>query len=213
MEDGADGVELDVRLSADNVPVVCHDPELTRITGGRDTRTIARIGSIELGRIELEQGARIPTLAEVLRWSVKTGALLDIELKQDGGRSMQLARVVRDTCRSEYSPSAPRLVLSSFNFGTLLALLSLGPPGELALLTEGPVAVPRFLELFTLLPISGLFPEKSLLTASQIDRLHRRGCFSGTWTVNSDVDITRARDLGTDVLIGDDPANLRKLVG
>ncbi|MCW2665850.1 MAG: glycerophosphoryl diester phosphodiesterase, partial [Frankiales bacterium] len=33
LADGADGIEVDLRLSADGVLVVCHDPDLRRLTG------------------------------------------------------------------------------------------------------------------------------------------------------------------------------------
>ncbi|HLF56531.1 MAG TPA: glycerophosphodiester phosphodiesterase family protein, partial [Thermoanaerobaculia bacterium] len=38
---GADGVELDVRLAADRVPVVFHDPDLVRLAG--DPRRISEL--------------------------------------------------------------------------------------------------------------------------------------------------------------------------
>jgi glycerophosphoryl diester phosphodiesterase len=81
------------------------------------------------------------------------------------------------------------------------------------LLTESSGIATGFAELLTHLPISGLFPEKSQLSAPQIERLHRRGCFMGTWTVNTEAEVTRATRLGADVLIGDNPRALRQFVG
>src|SRR5690348_10491745 len=48
---GADGVEIDVRLTADGVPVCVHDPDLTRLSGRRlavDRTTYARLRAVPL---------------------------------------------------------------------------------------------------------------------------------------------------------------------
>lgn len=214
MADGADGVELDVRLTLDGIPVVCHDPDLARVTAGRNSARIAEMTAAELGHIELDQGARIPTLRDVLQWASRATALLDIELKADDGHPLRLARAVAETCRREHPKDGPRLVLSSFHVGVLLALKAIGKPGELALLTAGRGLLQRFVPTVSILGISGYFPEISLLFhKGQLERPRGEGGFVGTWTVNSETESTRATELGADVLIGDDPALLRKLVG
>jgi glycerophosphoryl diester phosphodiesterase len=69
---GCDGVEFDVRMSADDVPVVIHDETLLRVQ--------ARPERVEdLAAAELT-GAGIPTLDEVLA-AMPRRAFLDIELK------------------------------------------------------------------------------------------------------------------------------------
>src|SRR5687767_9049384 len=76
---GADGLELDVHLSADGVVVVCHDETLDRTTN--ISGPIARLTAAELARVDAgcrfstangewpfrDQGVGIPTLADVLR--------------------------------------------------------------------------------------------------------------------------------------------------
>src|SRR5258706_14363654 len=51
LEDGAAGVELDVRLASDGVPVVIHDPTLRR-TGLRED-VVAKMTSRELREVEV----------------------------------------------------------------------------------------------------------------------------------------------------------------
>src|SRR4051794_314397 len=51
MESGADGIELDVRLSRDGVPVVIHDATLRRV-GGRNKR-VACISAAELTQVDV----------------------------------------------------------------------------------------------------------------------------------------------------------------
>src|SRR5258707_280502 len=86
---GCDGTELDVQLSRDGVPVVCHDGTLARYGGGR--RAIARLTAAELGRAEVGawfapryRGAGVPMLDAVLRRFGRRTTLL-IELKTGRG--------------------------------------------------------------------------------------------------------------------------------
>jgi len=65
MAAGADGLELDVHLSADGVVVVHHDETLDRTTNG--SGPIAARTAAELARVDPGDGAGIPTLSEVLR--------------------------------------------------------------------------------------------------------------------------------------------------
>src|SRR5581483_10946121 len=65
---GAPLVELDVRLSADGVPVVVHDPEVSRTTDGAGwvhELTLEDLRSLNAGTAD--RPAQIPTLDEVLR--------------------------------------------------------------------------------------------------------------------------------------------------
>jgi glycerophosphoryl diester phosphodiesterase len=77
LEAGADGLELDVHLSADGVPVVHHDVTLDRTTslsGPLAARTAAELARVDAGcrysrdgRLPFrEQGVGIPSLREVL---------------------------------------------------------------------------------------------------------------------------------------------------
>ncbi|MCL7455038.1 MAG: hypothetical protein M8467_18535, partial [Anaerolineae bacterium] len=61
---GATMLELDVHLSRDGYPVVLHDPDLSRTTGG--TGQVSEWNLAELRRLDAGQGERVPTLAEVV---------------------------------------------------------------------------------------------------------------------------------------------------
>jgi len=91
---GANGVEFDVHVSSDGVPVVIHDARLDRTTSGHGwvrehrARVLRRLdaGSWFNRRFpsrarERYLGAHIPTLAEVLRWARRRDCRLFIEIK------------------------------------------------------------------------------------------------------------------------------------
>ena len=78
---GMDGVELDVRKSADDEPVVFHDKKLSRITNSRGLvhkKTLAQLKKIE----DREKG-EILTLAEALE-IIGPKMIIDIEIKEEG---------------------------------------------------------------------------------------------------------------------------------
>ena len=128
-----DGLEFDVRLSSDGVPVLLHDETLDRVQGrpGRvDGRTAAELEAVG-----------IPRLDDVLA-AIPHDAFLDVELK---GRH---DRVVVEVLASGRGPGLQRAVVSSFEADTLERIGGLAPdwprwlncedlePGTLAIATE-----------------------------------------------------------------------------
>src|SRR6201997_1061546 len=68
LADGCDGFEFDVRLTADDQAVVCHDP---------------RTGNVEIARASADELTALPKLQDVLA-RYHESAFLDIELKVSG---------------------------------------------------------------------------------------------------------------------------------
>ncbi len=79
LEYGADGVELDVRMSKDNQIIVIHDATVDRVTGSYGR--VSEMTLEELKTLSLAQNQKIPTLKEVLEEIVHRG-LVNIELKE-----------------------------------------------------------------------------------------------------------------------------------
>ncbi len=81
LELGADAIELDVRLTADHIPVVYHYAYLEELTTGRGPvwrRTLAELREL---RVVGPEGAAIPTLDEVLGAFGGTPLRLEVEMK------------------------------------------------------------------------------------------------------------------------------------
>ncbi len=203
LAEGADGVELDVRLTRDDQVVVLHDPTLARVAG--DRRGVHEIDARELPALRAETGtARIPTLAEALETC--RGRIVNVELKADVPDRRRLARAAVRAVRT-----GPRctIVWSSFHPALVLAAGVLDPRSERAILVGG-----RTRPLGTALPlamrrmVSAAHLEDRIATAPRLARLARAGLRLVAWTVN---DAARARALvreGVSWIITDRPGEI-----
>lgn len=107
-----DGVEFDVRMSRDGVPVICHDATLARTHGRPD-----RVDAMTAGDLAT---FGVPSLEEVIG-SVGPHTFLDVELKVDIGP--ECASVVSATRGSGFE----RSVVSSFIPSVLERVAHLAP--------------------------------------------------------------------------------------
>jgi len=109
---GCDGVEFDVRVSSDGVPVLLHDATLQRVQGRPDG--VDRVKARDL------EDVGIPSLADVLV-AIPHRAALDVELK---GRH---DRTVVEILAAGRGPGLVNAVVSSFDPDTLERVAGLAP--------------------------------------------------------------------------------------
>jgi len=130
---GADGIELDVHLSADGVPVVIHDDTLERTTDGAgpvSAQSAALLQSLDAGSWFSPEfsGEPLPTLAETLQ--LLAGHLrVNLEVK-DHRAGLAILNLLRDFPATE-------VVVSSFDHALLTALRNHAPALSLAVLQAG----------------------------------------------------------------------------
>ncbi len=209
LDEGAEGIELDVRLNASGEVMVCHDVTLERVTEGRDRRSLHELSSSECSGVRLGQGERLPRLCDVIDWAERRQACVNIELKMDGHRRWPLVRAVALMTRERALPG--HLLVSCFNPLAVLAHRALAPRVPTAWLVEN-----RHMAELPPLTSTGsaaLHPKDSLVTASTMSSWKRRGQRVHVWTVN---DTARARELaalGVDCLITDNPGLLKNALG
>lgn len=206
-EQGAQGVEIDVRPCASGEIVVMHDETLERVTGQRDERAIASLTHAALREVVLSGGARVPLLEEVLELCGASDLLLNVELKRDVPSRIRATVATAAVLRR--SRFASHVVVSSFDPFMLSGIAALVPSIERALLLEprhrGVEAVAGVLRA------RAIHPHKGLVSASSVGRWHARGLYVVPWTVNDVDEATRLLTLGADGIITDDPALLRPL--
>jgi len=204
--EGADGVELDVRLDGSREVVVLHDRTLGRVTGGED-RDVESVTTRELEQISLPGGEKVPVLRDVLDWAVQRGTCVNIELKPDVSRRDWLVRRVAALARRV--PEAPtRLILSSLDPSILAGLWRFAPQIPRAWVIAPPLR-PYWREpLWPGLGTVCAHPHVSLIDEARVAAVHRRGAVVNVWTVNEGLDARQLASWGVDGIITDDPKGI-----
>jgi glycerophosphoryl diester phosphodiesterase len=142
---GVTGVEFDVWLSADGVPVVIHDATLERTTSGKGpvaAQTAALLGTLDAGAWFAPRfaGERLPTLEATVALLAELGLAANIELKSEGNGARPLAQAVAAVVARAWPADRPPPVLSSFDAGCVAACRDVAPGIPRALLVETPDA-------------------------------------------------------------------------
>lgn len=211
---GADGIELDVQLSADGILVVCHNFEVDQTSNGHGriaTLSLAELKQLDFGSWFGPQfaGERIPTLDEVFD-SLSPPALVNIELKsmslRDNGLEAAVAALVRR--RAVYD----RVIVSSFNPVVLRRLRRLDSHIEIGLLYAPnlPIILARAWLRPWVRP-HALHPEQTLVDTNYMAWARRRGYAVNVWTVNEAAAMRRLIDVGVTSIITDYPDRLAAL--
>lgn len=209
---GANGIEFDVHLSADGVPVVIHDAHVDRTTDG--SGAVAELPASALRELDAGSwfdnafaGAQVPLLAEVL--AAFSGRLVfNVELK--GLREFAspdaapLAAAVAEAIHTAGCEDS--VLLSSFDPFVLRAVRRIAPGLPLAFLQS-----PRQPRLAGAIgawlagPHQARHPHLSAVDARYVRWAHRHGYRVDVWTVNEVADARRLRNLNVDMLITDRP--------
>ena len=207
VDEGAEGIELDVRVCRSGELVVVHDPTLERITGGADPRSVADLSLAELREVILPGGAHIPTLAEVLTFARARGAAVNVEMKRDAPSRAAIVKAVARLLDA-WDPHHPVLV-SSFDPGMLAGLALLAPAVPRAVLVHRT----RWHELHAATSL-GLGAHavhlcRTLTRPELIAQLKALGLVVNVWTINDDREARDLAELGVDGLITDAPGHIR----
>lgn len=215
MEQDADGIELDVKLTADNKAVVIHDQTLERTTNGSgrvNSQTLAGLKHLDAGSKYDPRftGERIPTLDEVLE-GVGNRLVVNIELTNYASQNDDLIPVVAEVVRRHNSPDG--IMFSSFSWGNLRKISQLLPSYPVGLLASGGIigALARS-SLFLKVSPTYLHPYFHDVNAGLMEREKRRGRSVNVWTVNNETDIIRMMDLGVNMIMTDDPLKAISIV-
>jgi glycerophosphoryl diester phosphodiesterase len=214
MEQGADGVELDVWRCRTGEVVVFHDEDARRIAGA--PLAVARAGLGELRALDVGshkgerfRGERIPLLGEVLE--ALPGAIVNVELK--AGRSVDprlalgVARLLREH-RAE-----DRVLVSSFDRWLLAAFRAAAPGVATGLLFEETLAWrARLAVAAALLGPRAVHPPRALATPEAVRRWGRAGLAVNVWTVDAPEEVERLARLGVAGVISNVPGIAREAV-
>jgi glycerophosphoryl diester phosphodiesterase len=174
-----DGLEFDVRVSADGIPVVCHDETLDRVQGRAD-----RVDSLTADAMSRFD---VPTLAEVLELAGRR-PFLDVELKVAVG----LALV--ETLAAGRGPALHNAVVSSFEPAALEAVAHRAPgwPRWLNAVVLDRAAIATATEL----RCRGIAAEWHSVDGESVALARAAGLDVAAWTVRRRASFNRLADLG-----------------
>jgi glycerophosphoryl diester phosphodiesterase len=201
--EGADGIELDVRVDAEGNVIVLHDPELQRVTGGRMQGHVEALSVSQVRAADVGEGERIPSLRAVLDWAEAADQCVNVEVKSDVRDRKRLVRgVIREL---EGVKTSERILLSSFDPRLVNVFARRLPRFGVCWLFHEGQAILRRLPAWRALGAIGVNPQHTLLSAYGVRRLKAEGALVNTWTVN-DPTLARAyAAFGVDSIISDCP--------
>ncbi|NLE44630.1 MAG: glycerophosphodiester phosphodiesterase [Chloroflexi bacterium] len=199
LQDGADGIELDVHLSSDGVPVVIHNftvDATTDGTGAVNDLTLAELKRLDAGSWFAPEftGQRIPTLEEVLT-TIDSRLLVNVEIKStriaNTGLEWSVVEVVRRCGPSD------RILFSSFNPIALWRCKQLAPDIAVGLVYAGDLSLPlRRAWLAPLVRPEAHHPHHAMVDDRYMARARARGVAVNVWTVDDPDEMQRLIDLG-----------------
>lgn len=220
---GADGIEFDVRLTRDRVPVVIHDGSLHR-TAGLPQRiaelTWSELQSVDVGswfarNKNLPPGTfaneTVPSLRELFTLFQSNNLTLCLEMKCD---SVEEYAPLAEACRgliAEYG-FKDRVIVECFKIAALALLKRLDAKIKTAALFEPSLSTPSVLSdkhiisRATAVGASYLALHYRLARPTLMEKAKLAGLRVALWTVDDPTWIERARTMGIEALITNDPA-------
>lgn len=205
--EGAEALELDVRLCATGEVVVAHDPTLERLTEGADPRAIADVAWAELARVELPGGARVPQLVEVLAFAREKLLPVNVEVKHDAPSRPALVRAAARLVGG-WDPKHP-LLLSSFDPAVVAGLALLAPRVPRAILVHRTRWHRVHAAASLPLGAAAVHLERTLTRPELCSALRARGLLLNVWTINDPEEARDLAALGVDGIITDAPGEIR----
>jgi glycerophosphoryl diester phosphodiesterase len=207
LELGADGIELDTMLSADKVPVVTHNDDLSILTGHKGyvhEMPISTIKGLDIGsHFDASfSGTRIPLLDEAFDLLADRGILLIVEIKGQLGLFSESAKIIGQKIAAR--KFGGRVVVSSTNIQVLRTLHSLHPSIDRAIIIPHKAFSFFIPELFAKIgTMQGIHPSVSAVSHRLVRLARQRGCEVDVWTVNDDSSMKRCIELGVDGIMTD----------
>lgn len=208
IESRSDYAEIDVQLTKDGEVVLLHDANLKRTTGFKkniwDT-TYEEIKELDAGRWFSKEfeGTGIPTFEEALK--VCKGKInLNIEIKtnkQDNGLTNKVLDLI------EQYDFENQCIISSADYNALVAIKTRSPnlkTGYIMGLAYGYFYDREYADFFSI--------KSSFITESVVQIAHSLGKEIHAWTVNTEGEMERMKQLEVDNIITDRPVKAREVL-
>lgn len=206
-EVGVDEIELDVRLSKDDVLFLLHDDTLDRTAGDDGARNLGPAAELTIAQLQgavLDSGRGVVTLEEMYE---ATHTVIQLEIK-DPATVPHLARFF-----AQHPEHAQRTILTGFDPDALRRCSELMPSIGRCIIVSSLEKAEGFEG-----GLRGLLEHTRStrfacgfegLTRETVDAVHELGLEFHVWPMRTREDMRRALELGADGTTSDDPAQAR----
>lgn len=202
-----DGIELDIQLSKDNVPVIIHDETLERTTNG--------IGFIkdftykELRILDAGKGEKIPSLEEFLIFAKEKDLYINLELKNSILNYENLEEIVlKEIYKFNLSN---KVILSSFNHLSMIKIKEIDSKIKTGLLYDCWLNNPS--EYAKSCNADALHPHySSILQREYLKEIQKNNILVNPYTINDEEIMKKLIEFKIDSIITNYPDKLNKLL-
>ena len=201
---GSDGIEFDVRLTQDGIPVIIHDNTLRRTTGL--SHRVADVTWSELENLD----AGVPSLKQLFTLFESNELMLFLEMKVDSmAEHVPLAKAC---CKliNEYS-FRQRVMVECFDLKALEVVRDIDSQIQTAALFQPTLSRPspsaqRIIDEAKAVGASALALHYRLARRPLVEKAIAEDLRVAVWTVDAPTWISRAGAMGIEALITNDPA-------
>lgn len=215
VEWGVSGIETDIRLTKDGIPVLHHDPTIKRLTGNKNAVANLTLAELETYSFKkkgflFRKGGSIVTLNQFLSFIQDFPSItLHLEIKKEPELANTIEERVIDCIHMASVKN--QIIYSSFNHTSLHHIWELAPHSQIALLFTK--QQPQLFDYISHLsmPIKSIHPKHTLITLEMIEQAHQRGIAVNPFTVNKKRRARTCKQMGVDGLITDHPLIAKRL--
>jgi len=215
LEQGADGIEFDIKRCQTGEVVIMHDETVDRTTSG--TGRVHELALSQLRELDGGNGERVPLLDEVFEQlgqrDTASGKpfIFNVEVTNYPTPNDGLEQAVVEVVRRH--KLEPRVLFSSFNPLSVRTLSQRAADIPRAILysADMPVALRR-VWLGPFVPHQFRHPQFNMVNPPMVQALARKNLRVNAWTVNAPDEMRRLVSCGVNGLIGDSPQMMREVL-
>lgn len=202
-----DGIELDVQLTKDNVPVICHDETIDRTSNGNGWIKDMTLKDLKNCSFHYHfdtyynhPECRLLTLEKFLNWAKPYNFMINIELKTDIIKYEKIEAIVLQLI--DQFDINPRIILSSFNHESLRTAKKLNPDLAIGFLNATGILDPG--DYCSKYQARHYHPHYRSLTPAAISNCQSQNIDINTYTVNDADTMTYLNKMGVTRIFTDD---------
>lgn len=214
---GADGVEIDVRVTSDGTPVLMHDATLERTTNGKGKvagTTLAQLRDLDAGSWFDKKfcGEPVPTLAEALKLCARLGMDVVIDIKPAPGFAAEDTKTILKHAVRAWPAARTPPTLNSESVTVLDTAMQEQPDWPRAIVIRRPfMSWKARLRVATVIAAGTRWMGIGWAEAmSNLAKQNGKGL--SVWTINKPQDAVKLARHGVDTIFTDTPDTLRRAI-